>query len=53
MISVQFNNLFKLKQLHTMYILYLIGDNNHYIRYEIYNMLSLLKVNRETIELTV
>ena len=28
--SVQFNNLFKLKQSHMMYILYLSGDNNHY-----------------------
>ena len=30
-ILVQFNNLFKLKQSHTMYILCLSGDNNHYI----------------------
>ena len=29
--SVQFNNLFKLKQSRMMYILYLSGDNNHYI----------------------
>ena len=28
--SVQFNNLFKLKQSHMMYILYLSGDNSHY-----------------------